>query len=102
MSDTSKTEIPIEPIKKPKAVEEKSDIDLVKAEKIDVFWLKRIAKFSILILFVTFCFVCLFIFIKQLYCDRNLQLLVFHKIADNITVLLMTALTVFGVNISKN
>jgi hypothetical protein len=86
-------------IKKPVGVEEKTDLEL--KEQNDTFWCKRIIKYAALILFVIFCAFCLIVFFHETFINRNLQLAIVDKILDNIIVLFISALSIFGFNFAK-
>lgn len=98
MSDTLKCDCPI--TKPAKAKEAITDIQIL--EEKDGFWIKRICKYFLLFMFILFCFSCLVIFIYKLIRNPELQMSVVNKIIDNIIVLIISALSIFGINVSKN
>lgn len=98
MSDTSKTEIPIETVKKPKAVEEKSDTQLSAKEATDLFWIQRIFKWFLLVLVIIV--LSYFTYVTIVYIMSNDKLLneLIHKIIDNIVVIICTSFSILGIN----
>ena len=63
MSDTLKCDCPI--TKPVKAKEASTDIQIL--EEKDGFWIKRICKYTLLAMFIIFCFACLILFLIELF-----------------------------------
>lgn len=78
--------------------ENKSDFDFETQEKKDVFYSKRILRYSILFVFLFVIVYVLVISGVHIWSDVSLQLKIINKIIDNIVVIISAAFYILGIN----